>query len=146
MTEDENSMRISKLPNPRLAFTYAKNSLSYVTWSSVSESSGERSQMRGSAAAPTRWFLRLAVGPECLRRWRTSSPDDLMRHSFERHCVREASFIGVSWDGNHSHLQNRPGTKRVLWRPMTSFFSLTMGCLASSSLGCTVVSSSTGGL
>ena len=94
-------MRISKLPDPLLAFTYAKNGLSCVTWSSVSESSGECLQTRDSAAAPTLWFLRLVVGPERLRRWRTTPRADLMLHSFERRCVREASFIGVSQDGNH---------------------------------------------
>lgn len=55
---------------------------------------------------------RLSCGPHTLipqacggawacGRWRTSSPDDLMLHSFEA-LRQEASFIGVSQDGNQS--------------------------------------------
>lgn len=116
--DDETSlMRISKLPNTLLAFTYAKNSLSCVTWACVRVIWGVFTD-RDSAAAPTLWFLRLVVGPEHLRRWRTSSPRWPDAPQLWE-ALRQGGFI--YWRSPRmeiSHLQNRPGTKRVLLKTL----------------------------
>lgn len=49
------------------------------------------------------------------RRWRTSSPDDLMPTALRGPKAREASFIGVSQDGNQSS-PKQTRHKATLWR------------------------------